>query len=163
MFERESTLSTFALAYCERLTADLDESRLGAIPAEGLKPPVWVLGHLAIVGDLGRKLFGASMVCPQAWHTQFAPGSDATALPDPLPSKAELVSAIDSGYREIQRLAQAADPQTMAAPNPLPMPFLQQNLPTVGDLVAHLLTTHMAVHLGQLSTWRRVAGLPEVF
>ncbi len=162
MFERESTLSAFSVAYCQRLSADIDESRLVEIPAEGLKPPVWILGHLAIVGDMGRSLFGGSKICPEAWHTQFAPGSDSSSLPDPVPSKADLVSAIDAGYRDLQKLVQAADPQTLAAPNPLPMPFLQQHLPTVGDLVAHVLTTHMAYHLGQLSTWRRVAGLPEV-
>ena len=51
----------------------------------------------------------------------------------------------------------------MAAPNRLPIRFLLRHLPTVGDLLAHLLTTHSAYHLGQLSTWRRAAGLPEVF
>jgi hypothetical protein len=155
MFERELTLSTFSIAYCQRLTADIEEARLGEIPAEGLKPPVWILGHLAIVSDMCRPLLGdaETKLCPDAWHKQFGPGSDSSRLPDPLPSKQDLVSAIDSGYRAIQQLAQGADPQAMAAPNPLPMPFLQQHLPTVGDLIA----------LGQLSTWRRAAGLSEVF
>jgi hypothetical protein len=33
---------------------------------------------------------------------------------------------------------------------------------TVGHLVGHLLTTHFATHLGQLSAWRRLAGFAPV-
>ena len=40
--------------------------------------------------------------------------------------------------------------------------FLRESLTTVGELVAHLMTTHPAFHLGQLSTWRRANGLPSV-
>jgi len=35
-------------------------------------------------------------------------------------------------------------------------------LPTRGDLLAHILTTHEATHLGQLSAWRRQLGFPPV-
>jgi hypothetical protein len=36
-------------------------------------------------------------------------------------------------------------------------------LRTKGDLIAHILATHFAVHLGQLSTLRRLAGRPLLF
>jgi uncharacterized damage-inducible protein DinB len=45
---------------------------------------------------------------------------------------------------------------------PQPGPFLQKELPTLGDILGHLMTTHPSLHLGQLSTWRRVIGLPPV-
>ena len=32
-----------------------------------------------------------------------------------------------------------------------------------GDLLNHILTTHFASHLGQLSSWRRLMGLPPLF
>ena len=36
-------------------------------------------------------------------------------------------------------------------------------LPTLKDVVAFLLTAHLGVHLGQLSSWRRMIGLPPLF
>ena len=48
----------------------------------------------------------------------------------------------------------------LAAPSPF-APMLEL-LPTAGDLLAHVLTTHATMHLGQLSAWRRLKGLPAV-
>jgi hypothetical protein len=31
-------------------------------------------------------------------------------------------------------------------------------LKTIGDVMDHLLTTHFAFHIGQLSAWRRLEG-----
>jgi hypothetical protein len=39
----------------------------------------------------------------------------------------------------------------------------KDELPTVADLATFLLTGHMGVHLGQLSAWRRMIGLPAMF
>jgi hypothetical protein len=50
----------------------------------------------------------------------------------------------------------------MSEPHTLELRFLKGPLPTVGDLLAHLMTTHEAAHLGQLSAWRRLLGLPGV-
>ena len=39
--------------------------------------------------------------------------------------------------------------------------FLTEQLPTVGDLLGHVFTTHVALHMGQLSQIRRGSGLPS--
>ena len=40
---------------------------------------------------------------------------------------------------------------------------MKEGLPTIRDAVAFLLTGHLGVHLGQLSMWRRLLGLPPLF
>jgi len=40
---------------------------------------------------------------------------------------------------------------------------MKEMLPTVRDGVSFLLTGHLGVHLGQLSAWRRMVGLPPLF
>ena len=163
MFEREARLYDFQRAYVRRVVEGIDEPRMTEVPAPGLKPPVWLLGHLAIANDYALDLLGRPRVCPEAWHTGFGPGSVPLGSGAPTPTKDELVTSYEAGHGAVREALHSANSDAMAAPNPLPMTFLQENLPTVGDLLAHLLTTHSSFHLGQLSTWRRAAGLPEVF
>jgi hypothetical protein len=41
---------------------------------------------------------------------------------------------------------------------PLPDRMHRDKFPTVGHAVVHILTAHTAVHVGQISCWRRIAG-----
>ena len=58
-------------------------------------------------------------------------------------------------------LGEQATPEQLARPST--NPYTKEALPTVGDGVAFLLTGHLGVHLGQLSTWRRMIGLGPLF
>lgn len=162
MFEREAVLARFVGAYYRRLTADLPEDRLGAVAVPGLKPPVWILGHLAIANDLALRMLGLPTTCPESWTAAYRPGSDPAAPTGVVPSKQELIGTFLASHEAILEGLPKADPAAMSDPHGLPMAILAEFTPTKGDLLAHLLTTHPSVHLGQLSTWRRVMGLPEV-
>ena len=161
-FERETTLARFAAGYARSLAADLDDAALADQPAPGVNHPAWILGHLAIATDYARQLLGLPMACPQAWHAQFGPGS--TPEPDraSYPTKAELLGALEAGIAAVLEALPGADPAALAQPHGVPIAFLKDAFPTRADLLAHLLTTHAAAHLGQLSLWRRWKGLPGV-
>ena len=45
---------------------------------------------------------------------------------------------------------------------PHPDPTRRERMPTIGHAVMFYGTWHEAYHSGQLSTWRRVQGLPPV-
>ena len=75
------------------------------------------------------------------------------------PSKEELFATVEAGYRRTLEAAGRATPESLAQPQP--GPFYVDDFPTVGDLVAYLMTTHPCLHLGQLSSWRRLKGLPS--
>ena len=159
MFERERTLYAFVLNYCRMLTADIDDARLADLPAAGANHPAWVLGHLAICTDYAAKLVGSPRVGPAEWHKKFGPGSKATADRTSYPSKADLLKALADGHERVSAAVVNADPSLMRQPQSL---IFQEHFPTVADMIAHLMTTHPCVHLGQLSAWRRFHGLPSV-
>ena len=161
MFDRETTLYQFQLAYYRRLVEGIDDDRLREIPASGLKPPAWLLTHLAIANDYALDLLGKPRVCPEEWHRDYGPGSALPASGVAVASREMLIKSYEEGHRDVIEALPSATPEAMAAPNPLGLPLLKDCLHDVGDLLAHLLTTHSAYHLGQLSTWRRAAGLPE--
>jgi hypothetical protein len=164
MFERELTLYAFNQHYLHKLTADLTDEHL-AQPTAGVNPPVWLLGHLCVGTDFALMLLGGrrKALCPPDWHRDFSPGSPAIPERRPLPTKAELLTAYDRGHAAVAEAVRTATPEQLDKPHGVDMPQLKTHVPTVGDLIAHLLTTHEATHLGQLSAWRRQAGLPGVF
>jgi hypothetical protein len=161
MFETVLPLFDFALSYCRRLTEDIRGDEMSLHPA-GVHAPVWILGHIAIALDYGMKPLGQPMLCPKRWHIQFGPGSDDTAKLDDPPAKSELLQAIVAGHAALRAASAAADAAAMQQPHGLGL-LANSPIRTTGDLIAHLMRTHFATHLGQLSFWRRVTGRPALF
>ncbi len=64
----------------------------------------------------------------------------------------------DSAARVIGELNKAAEAQFLAS---LPDKRYRDRLPTIGHAFAHILLSHFAVHLGQLTVWRRACGYPK--
>ena len=101
---------------------------------------------------------------PAAWGENFGPGTTPLEYADGFepPTKAELLAAIREGHARVEAALDDADLDALALDDPNPIEFLREPFPTKRDFLAHLLTTHDAIHLGQLSAWRRAAGLPAV-
>ena len=107
-----------------------------------------------------EKLGGQKML-PAAWATLFGMGSKPSASRRDYPPKEELARAFEQTYQHLRQKAAAATPEQLAQPTTNPR--AKETLPTFRELVAFLLTGHVGVHLGQLSAWRRMIGLPPLF
>lgn len=160
MFDRERRLYADQYGYARELVADVPDEEFAEEPVPGLNHPAWILGHLTVTADFGLGLLGQKPVAPEGWGPTFAPGS----VPDPnrgnYPTKAELLNAYEAGHAALAAAAAQLDDARAATPNPIAS--LKARFPTLGDLLAHLLTTHEATHLGQLSAWRRTMGKQSV-
>jgi len=157
VFERELTLYKFNLNYLRLLVADIDEAAMSVAAFEGGNTPVWILGHLAVATDYAGRVLGLDRACPRSWHKQFAPGSKPADVEVPYPAKSELLAAIESGHRRVAEAAPHASPEAMNQPHAIELlkpTFLKTN----GDVLAHMMCTHIAFHLAQLSACRRHAG-----
>jgi hypothetical protein len=162
MFERESSVYAFSLSYIELLVGELSDQDLCDPLAPGANPPAWVLGHLAVVSDFALHSLGRPMVCPPAWHKQFGPKSDPSAMSKPYPTKAELMSALRRVHAEVTAAARTADAAAMDQPHSIAM-FDGTPIRTVGEAVTLVMTAHEGVHIGQLSLSRRLRGRPHLF
>jgi hypothetical protein len=160
MFEQESRLNAFQLGLLRMMTKELDDTKLAYQPTPGTNHPAWILGHLAVSTDYALRSLGEQPVFPEDWHKKFGMGSSLMMERSAYPTKAELVAAIESGYERANRAAQNAANERLQRPNKVE--FLKSALPTIGDVVAHLLTTHVGFHLGQLSMWRRQMGFKPI-
>lgn len=159
MFATELKLFAFHHAFAHLLADPVPADRFAEQPAPGVNHPAWVVGHLCFAADFGLTICGAPTVCPEDWSAKFGIGSVPVADAGVYPPKAELLATYDLAHDKLTAAAKATDPAALASPQPLD--FLRPQMQTMGDLLAHILSTHEAFHLGQLSTWRRVQGFPS--
>jgi hypothetical protein len=161
MFENQITVYRFMHGYGKKLLADISEAQFKSAPFTGGNPPSWIIGHLAIASDFILMILGQPMLLPKTWAVMFGPGSDPMKYLEKHPSRAELLAAYDAGYEAALVAMKHPDPSKLAGPSPF-KPLIDQ-LPTAGDLLTHLLTSHEGFHVAQLSACRRGAGLPPLF
>lgn len=161
MLEQAVTVYGFTLMMAKTLAADIDADHLLTPPFAGANSPLWILGHLAVVTDYAGKLFGLERQCPREWHVMFGPGSKPGNLQEPLPTKEELLSALERGHQRVVSAIEKVTPEQLAEPQPYEL-LKALPLPTVGDVLVHMMTSHEGFHLAQLSACRRKLGQPPL-
>jgi hypothetical protein len=163
MLETEIKINQFMIGYCQMLMADIADERLSEQPLPGVNHPAWILGHLAFSGDLAVTRLGGQKKLPAEWTTLFGMGTKISANRAEYPAKAELLQAVEERFGVARQLAQQATAEQLSVPSTSANAQIRQGLPTAREGVAFLLTAHLAVHLGQLSAWRRMIGLSPLF
>lgn len=162
MFEMEITLNEFNRAYLESLLTSLSDEQLDEQPAPGLHSARWILAHLAVVVDYGFKQLEMPFECPRAWHAAYGPGTEPGTAARVQPSREELMSVINNGYSLLCDSVKNASESHLNAAHEVEL-LKHTVLKTKGQLTAHILSSHFATHLGQLSTLRRLMGFGPLF
>jgi hypothetical protein len=154
-------VNVMLIKYGQSLVGDIADERFAEQPVAGVNHPAWILGHLALTADSGLELLGAPKALHPEWTTLFARGSKPSRSRGDYASKDELVRAFEHGYEQLRKHVRLASPEQLSRPSPHEQ--TRATLPTLSDVIALLLTGHVGTHLGQLSAWRRLIGLPPLF
>ena len=147
----------FIFGQGKRWLADLTDDHLALEPIAGTKTAGWLVGHLSVTGDFGRRICGLQPMCPKEWRALFNPGTFPSLDRSVYPPMAQLRETVANVYRDFFSEAPKAADEVIAMPNPY-TPALGA-FPTAGDFAAYLMTGHLAHHLGQLGSWHAAAGL----
>lgn len=147
----------YYLALADRIVAGLDDDHLALALQPGSKTAGWLIGHLAITGDSGRRMCGAQPLCPREWRASFNPGSQPSTDRADYPAIDVMRETLHRVYSDLCVVAQAADSALLSVPNPYEPG--RADFPSARDFVEYLMTGHLAYHLGQLSEWCAEAGL----
>jgi hypothetical protein len=151
------------LWYSQKAVAEVPDEQMCAQPIAGrtMNHAAWLLGHLAWApSNAGVNFLGLPPSCPGGYKDLFGMGTQPSADRSRYPSKAELLKALEDAHARLGEAVVKALPETLAQPAP---ERIRERFPTVGALLAGLMTSHHASHNGQLSAWRRAMGLPSVF
>jgi hypothetical protein len=155
--------------YARRLLVGIPVDRFARFAAPGKQVvesnhPAFVLGHLSLYPVNVVRLLGLDTASVQPTDRYAALFSkDAKCQDDAhgiiYPSIQEVSNVFFSTYEiALSAMRNATDSQ-LAVENPVDTP-LKQVCQTLGSMLGFYLTGHVAVHLGQLSTWRRMEGMP---
>jgi hypothetical protein len=156
------TLNTFSLNldWLHRLIADLDDTQMVCQPAGIANHPAWTIGHLAQSCEQIGGEIGIAPWLSADWAERFGTGSKPVANRISYPTKSVLLRSLDDGFRKLSERLTAMTPADLE--DPLPDVRYRRVFPTIGHAVLHILTSHTAVHVGQIIVWRRAMGLPAI-
>ena len=149
--------------YGQRLVADLTAEQMILQPAPtGKAPanhPAWVLSHLnTYIPIVSALILGQDFEDPKdaPFGMQSKPESDLEIYG----SKDDLLNTFVDGHQNVTALLQSASADVLQ--NPVPLERWQTRMPTVAAALIYLGMCHENLHLGQLSAWRRIQGMPSV-
>ena len=159
---REIQVYQFLQSYGESLLAELATDRTLTRMSDTGHHPMWLMGHLAFVGQRMVAAFGGEpAVDLEDYGRRFGIGSELSDNPDDYPTWNQVLGVWRDAHRQLPELAPSLTDEQLAEPNENPR--MSEALPTKADFYAFVLTGHEAMHLGQLSAWRRSQGLPRLF
>jgi hypothetical protein len=161
MFANECKVNEFLIKYCQTLASDIADERMAEQPVPGVNHPAWIIGHLAYSADLMIGRLGGEKVLPAEWTELFKQGSSPSANRGDYPSKDDLLKGLENSFACARAAICGASDEALATPSTNPK--MREALPTLREGSAFILTGHFGVHLGQLSTWRRLVGMPALF
>jgi hypothetical protein len=153
-------VSEIMVAYAKKLVADIPAERMCEQPASGMNHPLWILGHLTFSLDRMAKMLGAESHVDQDWADVFSPGTRPSTDVSRYPSKDDVLAAFEAARQRLVTAVKQTPDEVLA--REFPHEQFRSLLPTIGIAVTQVLTAHLGMHLGQLSAWRRAAGMKHV-
>ncbi len=160
-----------SIGLAEAMLKDVKPERFARFTAPGGKTihanhPAWNYGHLALypakILEIGG-LTGDIPTPPAAWGDLFAAGTACKDDPEGTiyPAMAEITEAYFAGYKALAERLASVDDATFAKPHG-GSERMREMMPTYGAAAVFMVTSHVMMHMGQVSTWRRCEGLGSV-
>lgn len=154
----------FNLAYAKELVRDLSNEQMTIVPSAGFENhPAFTLGHLVSGSAMLLEDMGAAFEMRNDWVEIFArKGPRDQTRPDNVvskyPTKELLLTALEAEHTKVKERLKAMTEENLMANVKW---HFDKIMPTLLDLIYFMCITHEAMHLGQLSAWRRAMGLPS--
>lgn len=147
------------LEYGQRLLADVPEDKMVFQPAACMNHPAWAFSHMNIYHPVIVSLVQGRVFDDPKEHTfgmKSKPLADAKAYP----AKQQIIDAWTRGHQDVAAALRPAKAEVFEGP--ITLERWQKHFPSVGAILVYLMALHEATHLGQISVWRRVQGMPSV-
>lgn len=149
------------LRYALALLDDVTDEQFVHRPGGNMNHPAWIIGHVSLYHGATLNLLAGESFDEPKDHPLFGyDGQGPIDSIEPYGSKQEMVDRFEAGHEEVVQAILSA-PASAFNRSPV-LPRWAAMYPTVEFLLPDLLLFHEGMHIGQISTWRRAAGLPPV-
>ncbi|QDU32712.1 DinB superfamily protein [Poriferisphaera corsica] len=146
---------------CERFVLALIDTipseRFTEQPGKQVNHPAWTLGHLAVTADMAVGLLRGESLLPARYKALFDYGTKPSHEPGKYPSKKQLLEDYLRTHQSLLATVQATSDEKMMSE--MPIEELRSFFPTYGHLIMHVMSGHEETHFGQLTGWRKAAGI----
>jgi hypothetical protein len=163
MFSVESFVYAWdnQLHYALALLEDLSDEQMVLRPGGNMNHPAWILGHVGIYHPAAVHLLaGEPFDDPKDDSLYGFAGRGPLDSLSIYGDKQRIVARFAEGHERVaQALLDAGPEQFLQRPS---LERWARAYPTVEFMLPDLLLHHESLHIGQLSIWRRAAGLPAV-
>jgi hypothetical protein len=151
------------VGYASMLVADIPAERFSERPHPTMNHPTFCLGHLSIYPDKTLPLLDHPDLAVERpeWDELFSFRATCEDDSGQYPGKDEIVDFFTERCAVVRDVLDTVDDEVFRRPLPEDHP-MRGRMEDVGSVVNFLLLAHPMVHLGQLSAWRRAAGLGQV-
>jgi hypothetical protein len=163
MFTPESIVYAWdnQFRYAAALLADVGDDHMVLRPGGNINHPAWIIGHVSLyhpaaVAMLDGKPFDDPKDDDRFGFAGRGPAPDLRVYG----GKQELLDRFALGHEQVAQSLLNAQPGDFQRPPSLPRWAAQY--PTVEFMLPDLLIFHESMHIGQISIWRRAAGLPAI-
>jgi hypothetical protein len=157
---------SLSIGYAERLLKDVTPQQFCRFAAPGGKPiesnhPAFTYGHLSLYGPrILQQLGRPTTALPDGFEAKFS--KDAKCVDDPsgtvYPSMELITATFFGGYKTALEALRETPDAAFQQPHPIEG-RMAELFPTLGSLHNFYVGGHVMMHLGQVSAWRRMAGL----
>jgi len=163
MFSVESIVYAWdnQLGYALALVEGLSDEQFVLRPGGAMNHPAWILGHVSLYHGATLQLLAGAPVADPKDDSLF--GFAGRGPADDIATYGSAQSIIDrfaAGHEQVARALLESPSEAFTRPPSLPR--WAAAYPTVEFMLPDLLLSHESGHIGQISLWRRAAGLPAV-
>ena len=151
IFYKEKLTARLMIDYLLELTADIQEDLFHSQLIKDSISPAWVLGHLCLETVKTAASINIQLTLDPEWEEYFCQGSSAKDVPKEL-TKEILRSTFSSTLDEFIYGLEKVDTEKLTQKNH--SKALASYLPELQHDVSHVITTHLAIHAGQIGMWR---------
>jgi len=131
----------------------LSEDEVTRVPAAGLSPIIWQVGHIALLDAMLGQFAGGRFAAPQGFPELFGTG---TGGPARYPGFGQVKEAFEGAHHALVQIAIESDYET---PQDTP---LKQFYGTVGEMLTFV-CFHRGWHVGKATTLRALLGKARMF
>ena len=163
MFSKSSIIYAWdnSARYALALLDDVADGQMLLRPGENINHPAWILGHVCLYHPIVAPLLAGQPFADPADDPLFGfNGMGPQADPHLYGSKSSQVRRFVDGHELVAQTLMNCTIEDLRRPPSLPR--WSETYPTVEFMLPDLLLHHESLHVGQLSIWRRAAGLPSV-
>jgi uncharacterized damage-inducible protein DinB len=145
--------------YALNLLDDLSDEQMLIRPGGNMNHPAWILGHICIYHPIVPALLNGEPFDDPADDPLFGfRGQGPLSDPEVYGSKQSQIDRYVEGHETVAQALLSATVEQLQRPPSLAR--WSEIFPNVEFMLPDLLLHHESLHVGQLSIWRRAAGLP---